>query len=100
MRRVYWGLLLSLLLPLSALADEVDQGLQTLWEVLWHQSGTPTRIVRWETDLKVRIWGVNVAAHREHTLEALRAVASESGVKLTDVSGTPDEASSNVSIEI
>src|SRR6185369_10659441 len=101
MRRACWGLLLAfLLLPFSAMADEVDQGLSTLWEVLWHQSGTPTRIVRWETDLKVRFTGINLNAHRDHMMQALRAVTSEAGVKVTDVTGTPDEAGANVNVEV
>jgi hypothetical protein len=101
MRRGCWGLLLALLLaPLSALADEVDSGLQTLWEALWHQSGTPTRIVKWETDLKVRFTGVNVAQHRDHMMEALRTVTGEAHLKLTDVTGTVDEQNANVTVEI
>lgn len=101
MRRGCWGLLLAfLLLPISALADEVDQGLQTLWEALWHQSGTPTRIVRWETDLRVRFTGINVDQHREHMLEALRTVTGEAHLNLTDVTGTADEQSANVTVEI
>lgn len=101
MRRICWGLLLGLLLPSVALADEFQQGLQTLWEVLWHQSGTPTRIVRWENDIRVRVTGVNVAAHREHTLQALKAVAGEAGVKLTDVTDLPPaEQQANVNVEI
>jgi hypothetical protein len=93
-------LLACLLLPLSAAADEVDQGLQTLWEVLWHQSGTPTRIVRWENDMRVRFTGINIAQHREHMLEALRTVSGEAHVKLTDVTGTVDEQTANVTVEI
>src|SRR3569832_124920 len=100
MRRGCWGLLLALLLPVSALADEVDQGLQTLWEVLWHQSGTPTRIVRWENDLKVRFTGINVANHRDHMMQALRAVTSEAGKNITDVTGTADEQNANVTVEV
>ena len=83
------------------MADEFEQGLATLWEVLWHQSGTPTRIVRWENEMRVRIHGLNAAAHREHTLQALRAVTAEAGVKLVDVSDQPDaEQVANVSVEI
>jgi hypothetical protein len=83
------------------MADDFQQGLATLWEVLWHQSGTPTRIVRWEGEMRVRIFGVNVAAHRDRTLQALRAVSSEAGIKLVDVSDQPDaEQVSNVSVEI
>jgi hypothetical protein len=101
MRRGCLGLLLAfVLLPFSAMADELDQGLQTLWEVLWHQSGTPTRIVRWENDMRVRFTGVNVAAHRDHMMEALRTVSGEAHVKLTDVTGTVDEQSANVTVEI
>jgi hypothetical protein len=100
MRSKCWGLLFAALMPFAAMADEFDQGLSTLWEVLWHQSGTPTRIVRWENDVRVRFSGVNVAAHREHTLQALRTVTGEAGVKLIDVTGTPDEATANLSVEI
>jgi hypothetical protein len=100
MRRICWGLLLAAAWPFGAMADEFDSGLATLWEVLWHQSGTPTRIVRWEGDIRVRLYGVNVAAHREHTLQALRAVTSEAGVKLIDVSGQPDEHTANLNVEI
>src|SRR3954466_14813973 len=100
MRRFCWGLLLALLVPVSAMADEFDQGLSTLWEVLWHQSGTPTRIVRWENDIKVRFTGVNVGAHHDHMMQALRTVTGESGVKLTEVTGTADEQQSNLTVEI
>jgi hypothetical protein len=100
MRRICWGLLLACVLPCTALANDFEQGLATLWEVLWHQSGTPTRIVRWENDIRVRIHGVNAAAHREHTLQALRTVTGEAGVKLIDVSGQPDEHTANLNIEI
>ncbi len=101
MRRFCWLLLLAGLMPSAAMADEFDQGLATLWEVLWHQSGTPTRIVRWENDIRVRISGVNAAAHREHTLLALRTVAGEAGVKLIDVSSQADaEQIANLNVEI
>jgi len=87
--------------PVLAQPDEFDQGMNTVWEVLWHQSGTPTRLVRWEQDIKVRIYGVNLAQHRQHTLQALMDVAAEAGVKVIDVSGRPDAAQvANVSIEI
>ncbi len=89
------------LLPGIALADGFEQGLATLWEVLWHQSGTPTRIVRWENDIRVRIRGVDVEKHREHTLEALRTVTAEAGIKLIDVSDLPEaEQAANLSVEI
>jgi hypothetical protein len=100
MRRFCLGLLLACLLPCAALADEFDSGLQTLWESLWHQSGTPTRIVRWENDIRVKFTGVNLTAHREHMMQALRTVAAEANVKLADVTGQPDEQTANLSVEI
>jgi hypothetical protein len=100
MRRGIWGLLLACLLPIGARADEFNQGLQTLWEVLWHQSGTPTRIVRWENDLKVRFTGVNIAAHHDHMMEALRTVTGEAHLNVRDVTGTPEEQAANVTVEI
>ncbi|CAA9414788.1 MAG: hypothetical protein AVDCRST_MAG51-1639, partial [uncultured Ramlibacter sp.] len=93
--------LAALLAPCAAIADETEQGLATLWEVLWHQSGTPTRVVRWENDIRVRMSGVNVQAHREHTLKALRAVTDEAGVKLIDVTDQPDAHQvANLRVEI
>jgi hypothetical protein len=102
MRRICWRLCLAatVLWPAAAVADDFEQSLATLWEVLWHQSGTPTRVVRWETDIRVRIHGVNVAAHRDHTLQALRTVTAEAGIKLIDVSGGPDEHTANLTVEI
>jgi hypothetical protein len=85
----------------STAAAGFDQGMNTMWEVLWHQSGVPTRLVRWEQDLKVRLSGANAAAHREHTLRALRDAAAEAGLEVVDVTDRPDAAAqANVSIEI
>ncbi|HVE55017.1 MAG TPA: hypothetical protein VNB23_16660 [Ramlibacter sp.] len=87
--------------PVFAQADEFEQGVGTMWEVLWHQSGTPTRLVRWEQEMKVRIHGVNLGTHKAHTLKALADVATEAGVRLVDVSDRPDAATiANVSVEI
>jgi hypothetical protein len=81
--------------------DGFDAGMNTMWEVLWHQSGTPTRLVRWDQDLKVRVHGVNAAAHKQHTLKALGDAAAVAGVKVIDVSDAEDAAQqANVSIEI
>lgn len=101
MRRTCWGLLLGLaMLPCAALADEFDQGLATLWEVLWHQSGTPTRIVRWENDIKVRFTGTNVAAHHDHMMQALQTVTGEAGVRLVEVTGQPEADQANLVVEV
>jgi Protein of unknown function (DUF2927) len=87
--------------PCLAQASTFDKRMDTLWEVLWHQSGTATRLVRWEQDIKVRMHGVDAAAHKQHTLQALRDVAAEAGVQVVDVSDRPDaEQQANLSIEI
>ena len=87
--------------PCLAQADEFEDGMNTMWEVLWHQSGVPTRLVRWDQDIQVRIQGVNAAGHRKLALQALRDAAAEAGVKVVDVSDRPDAAQvANVDIEI
>ena len=86
---------------LAAKPDSFERGMNTMWEALWHQSGTATRVVRWEQDLKVRVYGTNVARHQQHALQALRDAAAEAGLKVIDVSAQPDaETQANVSIEI
>jgi len=102
MSRTIWALsLAAILAPCTALADETEQGLATLWEVLWHQSGTPTRVVRWENEIRMRLTGVNLPAHREHTIRALQAVTQEAGVRLVDVSDHADAAQvANLHVEI
>lgn len=101
MSRKIWSLCLAALLaPCGALAsDDIEQGLATLWEALWHQSGTPTRIVRWENDIRMRMTGVDLAQHREHVTRALRAVTEEAGVRLIDVTDQPGQ-SANLTVEI
>jgi hypothetical protein len=93
---------LAVFVPCLAQADAFDDEMDTMWEVLWHQSGTPTRLVRWEqADIKVRVFGQNVAAHRQHSIQALRDVAAQTGVKVVDVSDRADAAQvADVSIEI
>jgi hypothetical protein len=90
----------SVLMPCFAATDPLDAGLGTMWEALWHQSGTATRLVRWEQpELKVRITGVNVPAHRQHTIEALQDTAAQAGMSVVDVTGEPAQPA-DVSIEI
>jgi hypothetical protein len=91
----------AMISPVLAQVDEFEQGMGTMWEVLWHQSGTPTRLVRWEQEMKVRVFGVNLGQHRQHTLQALKDAAAEAGIKVTDVSDRSDAAQiANVSVEI
>ncbi|MEJ5989773.1 hypothetical protein WG902_07220 [Ramlibacter sp. PS3R-8] len=105
-----WKSLAAVLLPAAVFAsglakadrpDEFTQGMETMWEAMWHQSGMPTRLVRWEQDIKVRITGVNLVTHKQHTLDALRTVAAEAGVQVIDVSDAADaQEQANLSIDI
>lgn len=98
-----WTLFLAALLaPCAALAaDETEQGLATMWEALWHQSGTPTRIVRWDGEIRMRMTGVDLAQHRDYITKALRTVTDEAGVKLVDVSDQPNaEQLANFKVEV
>jgi hypothetical protein len=91
----------SAAIPAIAQASTFEQGMNTMWEVLWHQSGAPTRLVRWEQDLKVRVHGEGAAAHRQQAVRALRDTAAHAGLKLVDVTDAPDAATqANVTVEI
>ncbi len=92
---------------LAAEHAQVDEaGLATLWEALWHQSGTPTRLVRWEQPVRWRLSGRNLPAHREMVLRALAAVSQETGIPFTEANADPedpdgaDAAAPNLRIEI
>ncbi len=107
--RNYRFLLCALLLAaagLPGLARADDHGghagetaLDTLWESMWHQSGVPTRVVRWEGEIRMRLSGLHAEAHRETVMQALRAVTREAGVPLVDVTGQPGQAA-NLNVEI
>ncbi len=103
--RILAGVLLAIGLgPAGALAgtgpgEHGEHGLETLWEALWHQSGTPTRLVRWEGEIRLRVAGVQLPAHRDTVLRAMRAVTQESGVRLVDVTDLPGEPA-NLSVEV
>lgn len=103
MSRKIWTLFLAALLaPCAALAaDETEQGLATVWEALWHQSGTPTRIVRWDGEIRMRMTGIDLAKNRDYIMQALRTVTDEAGVKLVDVSDQPNaEQVANFKLEV
>lgn len=89
-------------LPAAGAAQPGDpfvEGLATLWEVLWHQSGTPTRVVRWEGEIHMRMSGKDLPKHRAAIVQAMRAVTDEAGVRLVDVTDQPG-APANLRIEV
>lgn len=83
--RCLWMLLLGGMLALPARADALQDQFATVWESLWYQGGSPTRVVRWAGDIHVRIQGLNVPTHRKRILDALRAVSAETGLRVVDV---------------
>jgi hypothetical protein len=56
-------------------------------------------VVRWEGDVRVRLAGVQVSAHRDTVMQALRAVTQTAGVRLVDVSEQPGQVA-NLVVEI
>jgi hypothetical protein len=84
--------LLALLTP-GAQADALEDGFTTVWESLWHQSGLPSRIYRWEgPEVSFRIRGENLSTHRDQALTALQAVSQASGIRMVEVGDATTEA--------
>lgn len=63
--------------------------LATLWESLWHQSGVPTRVARWEGPVRWRLSGAVRPRDRAVVARALAAVSEAAGVAL--VEAAPDD---------
>jgi hypothetical protein len=73
-------------------ADQLDDNLQTVWESLWDERGTPRTLNRWEQPVKYRIYGPGKDSQREYVRKALDAVAEASGIGFEDVSNDPEAA--------
>ncbi|WP_332775605.1 tetratricopeptide repeat protein [Polaromonas sp.] len=97
-------LLLAPLLLLGfglAHADKLDDDLQTVWESLWDQRGTPQLLARWEHQVRFRIFGADAARHREHIIRALEAAGQATRLRMINVSDDPDaEKTATLDIEI
>lgn len=97
-------LLLAPLLLLGfglAHADKLDDDLQTVWESLWDQRGTPRQILRWEHQVRYRIFGVDAARHREHLIRALEAAGQATRLRMVNVSDDPDaEKTATLDVEV
>lgn len=77
-------------LPLAAHADKLDDNLQTVWESLWDERGTPRNLLRWDKPLTYTITGHEVDRHREHIQKAMRDAAQATQLQIT-VIVTPAE---------
>lgn len=100
-RRILFGSLLLCLGLGTAHADKLDDDLQTVWESLWDQRGTPRQLVRWDKPIRYRIHGADASRHREHILSALKAATDIARIELVDVSGQADaETAATLDIEV
>lgn len=85
----------------SARADALQDRFDTVWESLWYQGGTPTTVVRWGEEIRVRIRGRNHATHRGRIIKALGTVTTLAGVRLVDVSDAPQaDKQANLDVQI
>lgn len=87
-RHNIWALVTVLLccVPNSARADKLDDNLQTVWESLWDQRGTPRNLVRWDKSLTYTISGHEVERHRAHIQKAMREAAQWTKLDITEIS--------------
>lgn len=93
--------LVTCLTTLAAHADKLDDDLQTVWESLWDQRGTPRQVMRWEGPILYRLHGTDTSRHRAHIESALKAVSEIARLELVDVSAQADaEAVAGLDIEI
>jgi hypothetical protein len=84
----------------TPLAAERAQ-LQTMWEVLWHQSGEPVEVIRWEQPMRVHITGLHAKRHHDEILQALADVTAAAGVPLVEVPREEDaKRYANVIVEV
>lgn len=92
-----------LLLPASVQADQVDDDLQTSWEVLWDQRGSPRPLIRWlksPMPIRYRIFGTDFERHKNQIHQALQAAAQASGLVFQDVSSHADAQTAQLDLEV
>ena len=93
-------LLLSLGLG-AAHADKLDDNLQTVWESLWDQGGSPRWVLRWDKPILYRIHGPDASRHRDHIRSALQAVTEIAHIQIIDVSAQADaETAATLDLEV
>ena len=92
-------LLFAAVLPVRA--DALQDRFDTVWESLWYQGGSPTQVVRWGEEIRVRIRGRNQSTHRGRVMNALGKVTTLAGVRLVDVSDAQDaDKRANLDVQI
>lgn len=87
LQRILSGSVLLFLCLGTAHADKLDDDLQTVWESLWDERGTPMQVQRWGRTIRYRIHGADAPRHQEHIQNGLKAAADIARIQLIDVSG-------------
>jgi hypothetical protein len=99
-RTVYFGLFLALA-QTCAWADKLDDNLQTMWESLWDQRGTPYQVIRWDKPVTYRIHGVDAERHTALIKSSLHTAADIAGLQMNDLTARPDaQTSAMLDIEV
>jgi hypothetical protein len=84
-------LLVLVWLPLSppAWADRLDDDLQSVWESVWDERGTPRLLLRWTGPVQWRLVGSESRWLRGHVRAAIGSVRAHTGVVLDEVDAAP-----------
>jgi Sel1 repeat len=91
-----------------ARADKLDDDLQTTWEALWDQSGSPVYLLRWNSAKTVtyQIFGPAAEQHRGHIFKALTSASELTGLQFEElaasssISSTATSTSAMLDIEV
>jgi Sel1 repeat len=105
--RLFQGLSLAALLISTipaAQADTFDDDLQSVWEVLWDQRGSPRYLFFWEKSsrpITYKVHGHEAAKHVATVAELFAEMSLHTGLKFSDRTNeadTPEQV--NISVEI
>ncbi len=101
LQRLLFGSVLLCLCLGTAHADKLDEDLQTVWESLWDERGTPRQLMRWEHQVRYRIFGADAPRHREHIIRALEAAGQATRLRMINVSDDADaEKTASLDVEV
>jgi hypothetical protein len=96
-RRWAWraGLLLALLLlamATPARADRLDDDLNSVWESVWDERGTPIPLLRWNGPLQWRLVGSEAGWLRQHVRGAIDDLRAHTGLAFEEVTQAPSSS--------
>lgn len=86
------GLVLLWVAALPARADSLASRLNSAWEVLWDERGSPQRAFRWREGavLRYHVHGRGADEHREHIAQALALAAQHTGLQIRAAATRPE----------